>query len=866
MITAEAPRFPSAPGGNAALKRDLEQLGLQHVETEGRYGAPENSFIVHGPTREQMFALGKKYGQEAVIHSQGGNHEFIYTGGPHEGGSHPSTGTYDAWNEGDTLPEDYYTKVPGHGAIRFHFDFDKIDKKRPLDTSQYHPVGQQQPQVTKHEIGHKLYLALKKAYEVASDTRTDGPEVNQDPKATPSFCFLPHPHAYDWHDGHTDHHFIGHASGGVLISRNMKKAEEGGKPSLADGGSYHQHSLPFGTLGEPVDLTHYDYRGKQDLANKLIADHGYQAHYVGGPHGRADYGSRNYNTKNLALPHSPLHEDGGATDAYRKVHELAHALTHEAVNKLYGEGRRQGKLGHHRNLREALRAVHWEHLAAHKQRELNRALGIEVPDEVFNRELNTVMSDAVHRAVHGKHEEPTAKGFRPHSHQVPLETSLGLVREAARNLGLQGDSDLIRKSEGAFAVAEQKKELSIPETLQALHKGLSERVNSFAQEALKLRKRESEALEKKSPPGRKEEVEKLKAKGLPASEAFGIAWKQHNEHGKPTKKNSTDPGLYDNPGAATPNGGAPMAMSAKKMTKDSMSGMDPMADTGGSANLSMSESKMCKGTPMCKCASCYKIEKYAKGEMPPAKGGKLLPAAEGNDGTDTEKGKGLKKAALPGAAPKAPGAAPPAAVPGAASAGAKPMGAAPKLPAAPKPAAAAPKPPAMGAGSAPTVKSELKKTGISPRDVAADQAKRPAAAASAGSLMDSMLAAPKPAAKPVTLPMTSPAPQLAGVGQPVAKPAQGVQTMAERVASKMPTPAQATAGLKLPGAHLFGGPPPTEAPMGAPKPSFNTFKPEAASVARQQAAVTKKSEYGLALSELGHCAMCKNAEHAGPCA
>jgi hypothetical protein len=54
--------------------------------------------------------------------------------------------------------------------------------------------------------------------------------------------------------------------------------------------------------------------------------------------------------------------------------------------------------------------------------------------------------------------------------------------------------------------------------------------------------------------------------------------------------------------------------------------------------------------------------------------------------------------------------------------------------------------------------------------------------------------------------------------------------------------------------------------MGAPKPSFNTFKPEAASVARQQAAVTKKSEYGLALSELGHCAMCKNAEHAGSCA
>lgn len=48
-------------------------------------------------------------------------------------------------------------------------------------------------------------------------------------------------------------------------------------------------------------------------------------------------------------------------------------------------------------------------------------------------------------------------------------------------------------------------------------------------------------LEKKSPPGRKEEVEELKGKGLPASEAFGIAWKQQNERGKPTKKGEMSP-------------------------------------------------------------------------------------------------------------------------------------------------------------------------------------------------------------------------------------------------------------------------------------------------------------------------------------
>lgn len=43
-------------------------------------------------------------------------------------------------------------------------------------------------------------------------------------------------------------------------------------------------------------------------------------------------------------------------------------------------------------------------------------------------------------------------------------------------------------------------------------------------------------LEKVSPPARAKEVEDLKAKGLPAHEAFGIAWKQQGEKGKPTKK------------------------------------------------------------------------------------------------------------------------------------------------------------------------------------------------------------------------------------------------------------------------------------------------------------------------------------------
>ena len=40
-----------------------------------------------------------------------------------------------------------------------------------------------------------------------------------------------------------------------------------------------------------------------------------------------------------------------------------------------------------------------------------------------------------------------------------------------------------------------------------------------------------------SPPGRKHEIEQMKEKGTPEEEAFAIAWKQNEEHGKPKKKN-----------------------------------------------------------------------------------------------------------------------------------------------------------------------------------------------------------------------------------------------------------------------------------------------------------------------------------------
>ncbi len=808
LMSGENPRYPTQGlAGHDELKHDLETMGVQHEETQGHYGAPERSFIIYGLPRANLVALGKKYGQEAVIHNEGGKREFIYTNGPNEGKSHPGLNTFEHWPEGSEPPEDYYTKLPSNGYVRLHFDFDHVDQTPVHPASpQPAPVAAPPPQaaegsdgvpmhvaaeaqMTKHEALHALYqklAPLTKAYVTESQLRAYGEKQP-----------FKHPHAYNWHDGHSDHHYVGHAAGGVLISSKPKLAKhdptgpvkhphiDGAVPELnkpaehrendqaAGAGvkTYAQFALPFGHIDPQAkanggtNLFHYDYNGKNDAVNKLVASHGFQPYYAGGKFGKPDLANRNYNTKHLMI-YDPTDAnasfgDPTYTDSWRKTHELAHALAYPELNSMYGEGRRIGKLGKHRTLNEALRAVHWEHLAAHKQRELNRQLGIEVPDETFNREYNTVMHDAAHRAVTGKFTEPSAEGFVPHSHAVPLETSLGLVREAARNLGLTGMHDLVKKSEGAIAVADMKKTLNAREALHELHKGLTAQVKDWEQKCLELRKAElsknlggrmpgadapsSSAppppppappagggggkmtlpgeLAKKSPPGRKEEVEKLKAKGLPASEAFGIAWKQHNAE---TKK--------DEMPASAGDAGTNMEMSEDEK-------LDAYAKGELKSNMKCSE------TPMCKCGDCSRTEKYAKGELKFGK--KEVPAGSAPDGVSAFDAKGkvpgdkapkavegehtkeagsdgnnIKKAALNTSSP-APAGAAAAGVAGAPKLpklpgmGKPAMGGMPKAPKLPgmgkpamgaKPAApAAPaggaKPPAMGAGQ-PALKAE----------------------------------------------------------------------------------------------------------------------------------------------------------------
>ncbi len=481
MISAENPRFQSEiQGGHEALGDLLRSLGLKHQETQGRYGSPERSYLVYGPSREQMFDLGRRFGQEAVVFSQGGRHEMLYSNGPKAGRFHPSTG-HELFDE---APSDYFTWMPDMGKyLRLAFDWDSVHPA-PLQEpyasaalkmrAQGEP--QEQPTVEKTEA-QKMLLSLRK-YLGGQPLTVSG---------------SPHPHAYPWHNGITRQNMptVGH---GVLIHKAQQPEDTAPIPEPVQSGAFNKVAVPFGSLSSGhTQLSHYPLLGKGEQVDQLVRDHGFQLANVGGRYGRPDHAVRNYDTKHLPV-HDTSHPDAAVqeyTAAWRKSHELAHALTHAEVNQKYGEGRRVGKLGKHLTTREALRAVHWEWLAAHRQRGLLESIGVTIPDHVFNRELNTLMHDAVHRVVSGEHTDPSGAGFQPHAHEVPVETALGVVREQAHNLGLQGMNDLLKKSEGA-AVADDR-EITVADLKKALNEAaerLKARVREYEQSLVELRKRE----------------------------------------------------------------------------------------------------------------------------------------------------------------------------------------------------------------------------------------------------------------------------------------------------------------------------------------------------------------------------------------
>ncbi len=161
MVSAEHPMHPSG-GGTAELQKELQGMGLAHELTQSAYGGPKHtSFIVHNPTREQMYRLGHKFGQESVIYAQDGKHEMLYTNGPNAGKAHLSKPDM---HFSQTQPKDYYTHLPGRGFVTLHFGEDLHDT--PVKGTM--PLAQMvaQPPLAKREMVQKfardLHATLKK--------------------------------------------------------------------------------------------------------------------------------------------------------------------------------------------------------------------------------------------------------------------------------------------------------------------------------------------------------------------------------------------------------------------------------------------------------------------------------------------------------------------------------------------------------------------------------------------------------------------------------------------------------------------------------------------------------------------------------
>lgn len=469
IITAQRPVYKALElGENPALERKMQQMGLGFEPTEGVYNGHEDSYLVHNPTMQQMYQLGKDFGQESVVWSEKGKHHMLYSNGPHEGKFNPFTGKVEHWEEEEGPPENYWSRMPGDGFFRIEFDWDKLHPA-PIDIAA---------------------IPMSKSEEL----------VEEDP-------VIPHNHSYPWHETLTTHHPKAFCPGGVAVStKDLKKAEPNNRtsqsPSIDRESAYYAAAQPYGLVGGKDNLPPHNYHYNERAVDGLLTDMGYKAYSVGKGYGKSDLSNRNYDTNYLQVHVGP-------DSSWQKMHELAHALTQGEVNKLYGEGKRVGRLGRHRTTREAMRAVHWEWLAAHKQRELSQRIGANVKDADFNKELNTIMHDGVYRVVTGEIPEAEKKGFRPHPHKVPLSMAFSKVREAANNLGLVGQYDLLKKAEKKI-VADKNGYMAPEEVRAGVLETLKKTVKTYEDELLQLRKAEGEQLQKGCGAKEKRQIEHIR--------------------------------------------------------------------------------------------------------------------------------------------------------------------------------------------------------------------------------------------------------------------------------------------------------------------------------------------------------------------
>lgn len=161
IIGGESPRYPvGVPGGHEALKNLLHQQGLKYEETVGDYDGPEKFAIVHNPTREQLYHMGKVLGQDAVVYANGGHHELLYCNGPNNGHFRPGHIQH-AFTPDEPMTQ-YWTALPGKGYFRLHFDSNRL-YPAPLRSAE--EINTSSGQTVPSDIVKGLKKALTEALE-----------------------------------------------------------------------------------------------------------------------------------------------------------------------------------------------------------------------------------------------------------------------------------------------------------------------------------------------------------------------------------------------------------------------------------------------------------------------------------------------------------------------------------------------------------------------------------------------------------------------------------------------------------------------------------------------------------------------------
>ena len=393
----------------------LKSQGEDAIEAMGHYGSPERSIIVRNPKNvEGLKQLAEDIGQESAIFSDGTKHQLHFLNGSRRGETVHGKGTQIFAEP----PSDMFTSYIDEQGDRVHFRHNFQKESSPLS----------------------------------------------------------HPHSYDWHEGHTIHNDVSlrkdepsahahqQAHGPTPPSGND---QAGGNNS----GKFHEIMGKFGTItpGEKTNLKFYN-----DLDQHLapienhVKESGYNHYLAGGKFGKPDLANKNYNTKHLMI-YDPSPDSGASfgqenyTKAWRLAHELAHAQTLPKINEIYGEGRRLGKLGV-RTPREMKRAVHWEDMAVQRQREIMKHLGYDIKDEDFNKERNTVLADATHRAITGQFTDPHEMGFMPHDKHIPLDHALKIIDDHAKSMGLRHDDDTLAAQRQSLGKSEELIKSPLPYT------------------------------------------------------------------------------------------------------------------------------------------------------------------------------------------------------------------------------------------------------------------------------------------------------------------------------------------------------------------------------------------------------------------